>query len=379
MLEKISMLHIIDSLAMGGAERQAVELLLGIDRKKYDLCLLTFRTESPLRERLIDGGIRVIEIKMSKGFYSPGSLLAMFKLARLMKKMKVKIVQTYGFYSTVPGVIAAKIAGIPVIICCRGHMNDCLPPSKVAAEKFLWRFCDKIVPNAEAIKKDLIASGVPAKKLVVIHNGINFNDFEPVLNKQGSHKQDLVGMIANFRKEKDHKTFFEAAKIVLKTNRSVKFILIGSGNLMEELKRYAVALGIREDVIFLGNKYGQELTEALRSLSISVLTSESEGISNSILESMAAGIPVISTSVGGMSEAIEDGVSGYLIPPKRPDILAGKITYLLENKDIAAKMGKNGSDKIRKEFNNKLLVFRFEDLYERMAGYNPIHISEFTC
>ncbi|MFQ5456254.1 MAG: glycosyltransferase [Nitrospirota bacterium] len=368
MLTQIRILHIIDSLNIGGTEKQCVEIAKRTNSEKYNVHLVTLNKEGHLYHDLIHADIPLTEFNISDAFYHQKSIIQIFRLASFMKKKRFHIVQTYGFYSTVPGVIAAKIARVPVIIAGKRDMSELLSKTQIKAEKMLWKFSERIIVNARKIRNYLVSKeGIQKDKIIVIYNGVDLKQVSSTSeNIDDQSKPNIVGMIANFRPQKDHTTFLKAAEIVLGKRSDVKFLLVGSGPFEDEMKQYARQLRIHNNVIFYGRKTGKELYDILKNLTVSVLSSTNEGIPNVILESMSFGIPVIANPSGGVPELVEDRVTGFLFPYKRPDILAEKIIYLLDNKKVTEKMGRNGQRKVEKEFNYTVMKNQYERLYEEL-------------
>lgn len=366
---KTRILHIISSLNMGGTERQCVELAKRIDKDKFEVTLLTFNKEGPLYSEVVDAGIPVNEIKIPGSFYRPKSLFQILRIALFMRKERFQIVQTYGMYSNIPGILAAKLARVPVIIGGKRELNEIWPKRKVAAEMMLLKKCNKVVANAQKVRDYLMSDQkVPGEKIEVIYNGIDLQKYVDLPPKSYSSKSDFIGMIANFRPSKDQTTFIKAAAEILKQKPNVRFALVGSGRFEEGMKSYAKDLRIQDSVIFYGEKFGQELLDIFRSFTITVLSSHTEGFPNVIMESMALGIPVIATPSGGVPELIDDGVTGYLFPFKRHDVLAEKMLYLLNNRQKGEEVGKNARVNIKNRFNFELMAKHFESLYEQLCN-----------
>ncbi len=340
--EQVRILHIIDSLNIGGTERQCLETVKRMNGAKYNVHLVTLEKKGVLLDEIIEANVPLTEFKISDAFYKPKSLLQIIKLARFMKKNKFHIVQTYGFYSTLPGILAAKLAGVPVTIAAKRDMSELISRFQKNVEKVLWRFCDKIVVNAKGIMNYLIdKEGIQKEKIITIYNGVDLEQFDSQSENIGDQPVTvIVGMVANFRPQKDHSSFLKAAEIVLKEKNDVEFALIGSGVFEDKMKEYAQQLSIQNNVNFYGKKTAKELYDVAKQFTISVLASTNEGTPNVILEAMALGIPVIANPSGGVSELIEDGINGYLFPYKRADLLAEKIIYLLDNRNIAKEMGR---------------------------------------
>ncbi len=367
MKNKIRILHIIDQLGIGGTEKQCVTIVKYLSKEKYYIHVLTLNKNGPLFEDLDNANIPLTEIAISGRFWLIRCFNKVLEMAFFMRKLRFDIVQTYGYSSTVPGVIAAMIARIPIIISGKRDMNVFLSPLRVRFEKVLWKFSKKIVVNSNAIKYRLVShNGIAEDKITVIYNGIDLPQYNHIPITDYRSRNPIVGMIANFSEIKDHKTFLLAASRVIREKPDTMFYLAGSGHLETELRKFAQALGIYDKVVFCGMKIGYELYDFINALSISVLCSRSEGLPNAVLESMAFGIPVIATFTGGIPEIIDDGITGYLFPPKRDDILAIKILHLLNNKDKANEIGKMGMKKIKEIFSLEKMINSFENLYDRI-------------
>jgi glycosyltransferase involved in cell wall biosynthesis len=173
-----------------------------------------------------------------------------------------------------------------------------------------------------------------------------------------------VGIVAHFRDQKDHPTFLRAAREILKGVPSARFQLVGSGVLEPAIRDLAVRLGIAARTEFFGQLDPDAVRAALARFHVSVLTSKNnEGLPNAVLESMAAGRPVVATAVGGIPEVIDDGVTGYLVPPQDPAAVAERVVALLNDPSLAARMGARGRQKVEREFTLAGMVARFHTLY----------------
>lgn len=365
---KIRILHIISSLNIGGTERQCVELVKRIDKNRFDVTLLTFNKDGPLYNDVIDAKIPLAEIRIPGSFYRPKSLLQILRIALFIWKGGFHIVQTYGISDNIPGILAAKIARIPIIIGGKRELNEIWPRRKVAAEMILLKRCNKVVANAQKVRDYLaLDEKIPGEKIEIIYNGIDLQKYVNFPEMGYASRPDIVGMIGNFRPQKDQKTFLNAAAEVLKQKPGVRFALVGSGRFEEGMKNYAKELRLQDKVIFYGRKTGQELLDIFKSFTITVLSSTNEGFPNVVMESMALGIPVIANPSGGVPELIVDGVTGYFFPFKRHDVLAEKILYLFNNKAKAEEIGKSSRVSVKDRFDFRLMTSQFENLYEQLS------------
>jgi glycosyltransferase involved in cell wall biosynthesis len=171
----------------------------------------------------------------------------------------------------------------------------------------------------------------------------------------------LIGTVGRISKEKGHKYFLEASKIVLKDFPDAKFLIVGEGEIRNELERFAEEIGIADSVLFTG--YYKNLSEVLAAIDLFVIPSLTESLPLVVLEAMAAGKPVISTDVGGIPEVVIHGKTGLLVGPKRSEEMANSIVLLLKNSDVMFNLAKNGKQLVYDEFSEKGFVGKTENLY----------------
>ena len=189
--------------------------------------------------------------------------------------------------------------------------------------------------------------------------------FEPVL-EHDLPSAKVVGIIANLRPVKDHALFLRAAAIVAGQVPDVAFVLLGEGSLRADLEALAEELGIADKVFFAG-RVGH-VQDYLARMDIGCLSSNSEGFPNTICEYMAAGVPVVATDVGGMREAVEHGVTGYVVPHGRPEEFAKHIIELLKDDDKRTEMGRKSLESCREKFDIELSIREFEEYYTALAA-----------
>jgi L-malate glycosyltransferase len=365
--KRVRVLHVIDNLLLGGTEKQCFTIVKGLNKERFDVRVIALNKDGPLFGAYLEQGIPIEEIRIGGGFYRPRSILQTLRLSFWMRREEIAIVQTYGFYSTIPAVIAARLAGVPVIIAGKRDLSEFITRGQFLLEKMLWRLCDRIVVNAKGLKANLTArEGVPPERIDVIYNGISIEEYEGCSCAERCHAK-TVGMIANFRHQKDHETYLRAASLVLEQEPQARFLCVGSGINEERMKLLSRSLGIQDQVAFLGRREGAELIGIMSRLSVSVLASTNEGLPNALMESMALSIPVVSNPSGGVLELVEDGRTGYLFPYRRPDILAEKILLLLSHPELAREMGERGRQRIKGHFTKEIMIGHFETLYQNLC------------
>jgi glycosyltransferase involved in cell wall biosynthesis len=269
----------------------------------------------------------------------------------------------------------AALARVSVPIASRREASK-RASHKRMVERGAYRVARAIVANCDYVRSQLIEEGVPQEKVVTIHNGLDSDRFAPRANLNRAEalarlsvsaepSSRFVGIVANLRPVKDHQTFLKAMQLVSRAVPESAFLLAGEGNLLADLKELAVQLGIAERTFFLG---ACRTTEEVLALSeVCVLSSVSEGFSNSILEYMAAGRPVVATDVGGVREVVTEGETGYLLTPGDCQTLADRVIYLLKNPKEAQLMGEKARNVVSREFSTTRQLERVEELYERLG------------
>ncbi len=366
-------LQLIGSFESGGSELQAVSLARHLhEDAEFDIHLACLDKRGPLLSR-IDWMDRenIREFKLSS-FYDRNFLSQLNLAADHIKQNGIDLIHTHDFYTNIFGMFSAVRAGLKPRIASK---RETLSKSKMQffAEKQAFRFAKKIVTNANAVGEFLIDRGVPKEKLVTIYNGVDparvtcdaasaFNDI--IAANGGGHipGSSYVTMVANMRSGvKNHKMFLRAAKIVNERVPNARFILAGEGELQQEYEKFAEELGIRQFCLFTGGKV--EIGKVLAASTIGVLTSYSEGFSNAIIEYMLAGLPVVATNVGGASEAIENGKSGYLVESNDHDRAAIYIVELLQNTTKQRSFGDRGLIRAGTLFSVKTQIYSSKCLY----------------
>jgi glycosyltransferase involved in cell wall biosynthesis len=268
------------------------------------------------------------------------------------------------------GWILARLSGIPIWITSRRDLGFKRKKIYDTLFRFTAEDCKRCVANCQAVREQVIQRrNLPTQRVEVIYNGLEFSVYQkpsehaPLRENLGvENGSPLIGMVANFNfKIKGHQYFLEAAKKVLEKMPNTEFLLVGDGPLRPQYEQMASELGVLRKVHFLGRR--SDVPMIITNLDVSVLPSTSEGLSNVILESMAAGKPVIATNVGGNREIVQDGVTGYLVTPADSRALADRMLTLLQNPDRAKTFGLEGRKVVEEKFTVEAMVKKYEKLY----------------
>ena len=361
----------MEDLKTGGLERVIANIAEGLDREKFEASVWCISRGGEIAEELKEKGINV-NILGILTYHNP---LSIIKLARLLRKEKPNIVHTHGYFASVIGRIAAKLAGISIVI---NHVHSTYWEYKkrhIFMEKILSALTHKIICCSKAVQ-DFVSDNekINPSKTVIIYNGVDEEKFFVQKNtaaikaQLGINPQDpVVGTVSSLTKNKGHVHLFQAASLISNFCPSARFLIVGDGILREELEEQIKDLNLGSHLILTGKR--KNIPDLLSVMDIFVLPSCSrEGLSISIIESMAAGKPVVATDVGGIPEAVEDGETGLLVPPRNPGALANAIIELLQNPGKAKAMGERGRTRLKEKFTSKRMLSELENLYEALIN-----------
>ncbi len=374
---RIRVLKFLAILAIGGSERQAVLLGQELDRRKFDVHLgCCARTNDNIEAGLTTQGVPITQYSI-RNLYGVQTLRQRVRFAQYLRRERIDVVHSYNFYSNAFAIPAARLARVPVVIASIRDNGECWTPWQRRIERLVCRMAHGVVVNAEVIKRRLAAEGYDARRITVIHNGTQPPAVVPA-SRTAALREELelpaaapvVGMLARLDPIKGIEHFLEAAAQVSARRPDVRFLIVGDNRVnvayREQLTRLARDLGLEKVVRFTG--FRNDVAEVLSLLSVSVLASLSEGLSNTLLESMAAGIPVVATAVGGNPEAVEQGITGFLVPPKNAAALAEAMCRILNNRDLAAAMGRAGRLRVSEQFSTRAMVSESERLYAQLLA-----------
>jgi len=298
--------------------------------------------------------------------YGWRSMRSRLELARHLRRNRIEVAHAFDFYTNLTMIPAARLARVPVVIGSHRQLGDLLTPAQYRAQLATFRWCDAVVCNSRAGADRLASSGLPRENLVVIGNAMPDAVFAPATLALPHGKGPRVTMIARMNAEyKNHAGFLRIAAAVHKRLPEAEFLLVGDGPLRAEIERQAAVLGLRERVVFLGDR--RDVAGILASSDISVLTSDSEGLSNVILESMAVGVPVVAYAVGGNPELVNDE-RGALIAAGNEDEFADAIGHMLCDANLRQEKGRNARAFAEQNFSLAHVCRQYEDLYVNLLA-----------
>jgi glycosyltransferase involved in cell wall biosynthesis len=371
--DPMRVMYVVPDLAVGGAERHVTTLMPNLDRTRFYTEVVCVGAEGGLFGDLIRAGSRAKALHRSKR----QALHAISDLVGEMRRFAPDVVITRGYSAETLGRIAAALARVPHNVVWVHNHGDVTPRGSVRriADRVLDRFTSAYFGVAQA-QSDYMVDELhcPADKVRIIYNGVDPQRFDPatdrrVLAEFGIAPSDkVVGILAALRPEKDHSTFLRAARLVIDQMPSAKFLIVGEGETRPAIEREVADLGLGSCVTVAGRR--EDVADILRAMDVFVLCSYSvECFPMALLEAMAAGRPAVSTAVGGVPEMIEEGVTGFLVPPRDPKALADSLLKVLTDDDLACRMGRAARTRVEEKFNLRASILATERALTDVVGH----------
>ena len=346
----------------GGTERQFAVMADALGHGSFRIETGCLQRRGSFFDNLPD----IQEFSLGGSFASWHAMRNRVALGRHLRQRKISVAHSFDFYTNLMLLPTARLARIPVVIGSMRQLGDRLSSKQTKVLAWILRiFPDYIVCNSRAAAERLLELGVPARKPVVIPNALPsecFNLLVPALPPMPSTVR--IGLVARMNeKVKNHPALLRAAAVLIKENQNVEFVLAGDGPLRPEFEMMARDLGIASHVKFLGER--RDIPAVLASLDISVLTSFSESLPNALMEAMAAGLPVVSTRVGGSPELVIHGETGFLVDSGDDAQLVEALRALIASQSLRKRFGSLGREVARAKFAVESVQKQYEDLYSR--------------
>jgi glycosyltransferase involved in cell wall biosynthesis len=368
----IRLVEFVRSFDIGGTEGQALELLRGLPRH-YDIRVAVTDNSGPLLEEVWRLGHLPAEFSFRGSVKKPNTLWQISRLARWLHEHRVDLVHAHDFYTALLAGPATRLAGVRLVVgrLDLAHFHTPLQRKALVA---CTRMADRVVANADAIRRMLVdEEGIPAARVSIIHNGIHLPRFDrrmaerlaaPLPDAGGA---PVVVHVANMAHPvKRQEDLLAALAEVKRRGRVLHAWLVGSGPRREELEALSAKLGVADRAHFLGHR--SDVPALLARATLGVLCSSAEGLSNAIIEGMAARLPMVVTRVGGSPDVIEDGVSGVVVPRHEPMALAQAFIRLLDDPAAGKAMGARARAFVGRELTFDELCARHDALYREVLA-----------
>jgi len=376
---KTRITYLIGSLEIGGAETQLLRLINGLDRNRFQPSLICLFGYGPLKSQL-DDGVELVSpqlprLNRSKG---PGVVAALVRglgvFRSELKRQRPDIVHGYLLTAYALGALVSWPAGDRFVIASR-RGSDTYRRNPLRRLRLVARMASPMIDyhlcNSEAVRRMAIADeALPSSRTGVIYNGIDLptDDSEAKLPKEWrlSDADGRAAMVANFIGYKRHIDVLEAVRSIVKRRPHFKLVLFGDGAERGSIERAVRDGHLDENVLLAGSRV--DAANLLSGFDFTVLASNQESFPNALMESMARGVPVVATRVGGVPELVRDGIDGTLVEPEHPELLTAAMLEMLDKPDLRRRMGDSARSRIRDTFSVAAMVTNTEDLYTRLLA-----------
>jgi L-malate glycosyltransferase len=349
--------HVVHGTHMGGAERRLLRLMLSLDRDRFDSRIVCIDDLGEFSVAARELGFAPLLARRS----SRRDVRVVFRLARLFSREGISIVEGWLPLPAVVARAAAVLARVPARIYVEGQTVPTPDPRRARRNALLERvlapFTSAYVANSEAVARTLRQElALKPSKIVVIHNGValptpvDADERAQLRAELGATADDqLIGMTARLDpRYKDHRTFLSAVALLAAEGRPIRAVVVGDGPARAELEQFAAELAIGQRVTFTG--FLDNAARLCQVFDVSVLLSHSEGFSNAVLETMAAGSPLVATAIAPNREAVQDQVHGLLVPPQDAGAAAAAVGRILDDRRLARCLGLAARERVVTRF-----------------------------
>lgn len=360
--------HLIHNLEPGGAERRLLAVLSGLDRERFEPLIVCVDGLGPLVDEARALDIEPVVLGRAYRFDVRG----VSRLTRLFRRERVMIVHGWLPFSNFYARVSGTLARVPVRIAAEGATMPARARRYAFLNRALSPFTDAYVANSEAVAAMLRKQGVPSEKIAVIPNGVAVSEaltgaerYRLRVELGASSDTELIGFVARLDPVyKDHRTFLRSVAALVSEGRQVRAAIIGDGDGRQSAERLASDLRIADRVVFTG--YRADASRLMSALDVSVMLTYSEGFSSVVLESMAAGVPLVATAIPPNREAVEDGVHALLVPVGDLGATTEALRRLLDNRELAAELTAAARRRVLERYSLEAQSTATMQLYEHL-------------
>ncbi len=362
MKQKIRVMHLMLSMEVGGMENGVANILRNT-RDSLDNYLCCLEKIGTLGGMLDGSAVSIVNMSKKPGFSIP----LIYKLSRLLIRNKIDILHSRCWSTLVYGYAASRIAGTPGLVHSEHGVFNLDYERRRKLYSYIVKRADRLLTVSSSLK-DRIEEIVNQTDLRIktIVNGVDTEKYRPAPNRDygkqfGLKEKDvIIGSVGRLEKVKNYELFIETISRI--KDKSVKGVLVGDGPERSNLENMARALNMQDRFIFLGKR--EDVSEIMPLFDIYVCSSHSEGLSNTILEAMASGVPSVATRVGGNPEIVCEGETGFLVKPGDAEIMTASIMDLIADNDMLSMMKLKARDAAVKQYSLSRMVSEYEEVYK---------------
>lgn len=372
---RVRLLYVAGNFVTGGAERHLLEMWRRLDREGFEVRIAVLKREgafTPLVESL---GLPIVDLGVGRRLYDLTGARGLLRLVSLVREFRPDVIHGYLFGPNLFAALAGRLCGVPVVCVAKRNVDAFETKRQIAVQRLAHRLATHVTAVSCEVAASSVALGVPPGRITVIENGVDVSRFD------GATRRDalpglppvpagvpLIGSVGCLAPRKDYGTLL-AALAGLARRHDFRCAIAGDGPDRAALEARAAELGVADRVVFLGER--SDVDRLLPAFDLFTLSSREEGIPNALLEAMAAARPCVATRVGGNQEVLEDGRTGWLVPPQDPDALAGALADALDRPAEAARRGAAARAAMIGERSIDAMVRRHEAFYRRALGLAP--------
>ena len=359
-------LHIDTARSWRGGQNQVLVTVLGL-RAQGHRAVLVAHPSGELRQRAAEG-LDLIPLAPRTEL----DLAAAWRLSRVIRQLGPDIVHAHDPHGVAMAALARSMSTQPkqprLIVSRRVDFHL----ARNALSRWKYRQVDCFICASEAIREMLAGDGIAKRRIVTVHEGIDLGRVEaapPAKLHQElwlPHHAPLVGNVAALVPHKGQRCLIEAAAEVVRRQPDARVIIAGEGELRDALTHQIKQHHLEKHVMLVG--FRPDVLSLHKAFDVFVMSSVTEGLGTSLLDAMAAGKPVVATTVGGIPEVVVDGETGILVPPRNHHAMADAIVRLLADAPLRERMGAAGLARVRERFTAEVMVRNTLLVYERVAG-----------
>ncbi len=383
-MRRYKVTFLITNLAYGGAETQLVRLATRLKARDWDIVIVSMLPPQAYVEELEKVEIPVYSLDMRRGVPDPRAIL---RLARIIKKFRPHLLHSYMLHANILARIVRFFVPVPILVCSVRSIDERGGKGSgkwlVLAYRFTDSLCDVVTQVSQAgLKRYVQIKAVPKHKICYIPNGVDIEQFCPnhevrehLRKKMGFGNNFVWIAIGRLEPPKDYPNMLHAFAQVWKEKSDARLLIVGDGPLRSPMENLTRELGIDDQVKFLGIR--RDVPELLNAADAYVMSSAWEGMPNALLEAASTGLPIVATDVGGNSEIVLNGKTGFLVPPKDPNALASVMLKLMNLAESERRrMGEEARKHIESNFNLDRIIDMWEALYREILEKKGVKIGE---
>jgi glycosyltransferase involved in cell wall biosynthesis len=367
---RLRILFVVGNFTAGGAERHLLEMWKRIDRERFEVEIACFRAEGQFWPEVRSLGWPVHDLLLGRRIYDMTGVRGLMRLIGVARRFRPDVIHGYLYGPNLFAVLAGKWCGVPVVAVAKRNVDAFETPRQIRVHRWVHRHATHVTAVSEKVADTVVAMGVPRERITVIPNGVDTARFAagtPDRESLGaSNGETVIGSVGCLAARKDYGTLLDALAMLASKGRPFHAALIGDGPERAALEARADRLGLKGRLTFLGER--PDVERLLPGMDVFVLSSREEGIPNALLEAMAAGRASVATAVGGTPEVLEDGVTGWLVPPANPAALAAALEQTLAQPDEARRRGAAARRATEERMSIDAMVRRHEEFYRRSVA-----------